>query len=210
MASARVVKLIPGRTAFSSAMCRPNFVVRPAIYGFDALVDTGNKLLKAAKVQSFSCLGKTDDRFDLASLGPLHLGTFEKTLFSMATPEVLSLIEKHNLKSLVLLGIESHVCVLQSTLDLLERGYDVHILADGVSSCNKEEVPWALERMRQAGAQISTSESTLFQLQVESSSPKFKEFAKVIKEEKDATTRTLETLLPIRNLAKCKKCKRWT
>ena len=55
--------------------------------------------------------------------------------------------------------------MLQSTLDLLERGYDVHILADGVSSCNKEEVPWALERMRQAGAQITTSESMLFQLQ---------------------------------------------
>ena len=67
------------------------------------------------------------------------------------------------LLSSVLIAGKSHICVLQSTLDLLENGYDVH--ADGVSSCNKEEVPWALERMRQAGAQITTSESVLFQLQ---------------------------------------------
>jgi hypothetical protein len=134
-----------------------------------------------------AALGKTDDRLNLASLGSLHFATVEKTLFSMATPEFLSVLNKRPLKSLVLMGIEvhhsltisssglidcpeknnhqSHVCVLQSTLDLLERGYDVHVLADGVSSCNKEEVPWALERMRQAGAQITTSESMLFQLQ---------------------------------------------
>jgi Isochorismatase family len=106
--------------------------------------------------------------------------------------------------------------VLQSTLDLLEKEYDVHVLADGVSSCNKEEVPWALERMRQAGAQITTSESMLFQLQgtvfspcyelsltrlarylVDASSPNFRAFSKIIKEEKEATAQTLQTLLPL-------------
>lgn len=60
---------------------------------------------------------------------------------------------------------QSHVCVLQSCLDLLELGYNVHVLADGVSSCNREEVPIALERIRQAGGLITTSESASFQLQ---------------------------------------------
>ena len=59
---------------------------------------------------------------------------------------------------------QSHVCVMQTTLDLLARGYDVHVLADGVSSANKEEVPIALAGMRQAGARITTSESCSFQL----------------------------------------------
>jgi len=51
-------------------------------------------------------LGKTDDRLDLAPLGPLHLATVEKTLFSMATPEFLSVLNKRPFQSLVLMGIE--------------------------------------------------------------------------------------------------------
>ena len=59
---------------------------------------------------------------------------------------------------------QSHICILQSALDLVERGYDVHVLADGVSSCNKEEIPFAFARMRQAGVQVTTSESAAYQL----------------------------------------------
>lgn len=52
-----------------------------------------------------------------------------------------------------------------SCLDLLSLGYDVHVLADGVSSSNKEEIPYAFDRMKQAGVMIGTSESVAFQLQ---------------------------------------------
>jgi nicotinamidase-related amidase len=61
-----------------------------------------------------------------------------------------------------IVGIESHVCVLQTTLDLLKAGHAVYVISDGVSSCNKEEIPIALARMRQAGAFITTSESFVY------------------------------------------------
>lgn len=59
---------------------------------------------------------------------------------------------------------QSHICVQQTAFDLLRRNYDVYVLSDAVSSCNKEEVTWALASMRQAGAQITTSESASYML----------------------------------------------
>ncbi|ELU45883.1 Isochorismatase domain-containing protein [Rhizoctonia solani AG-1 IA] len=94
-------------------------------------------------------------------------------------------------------------------------GIDVHVLADGVSSCNREEIPWALARMRQAGAQITTSESMLYQLIGESvwvlgfwrnfglmsrysgdaSGPSFRAFGAAMKEERERSKQVLNSLL---------------
>ncbi|THH21052.1 hypothetical protein EW146_g429 [Bondarzewia mesenterica] len=173
------------------------------------MVSMASKMLKVAKIlevpvvyteQNARALGSTVPELSPEPLGPLHLGTIDKTLFSMVTPEVRTILQERDLKSVVLFGIESHVCVLQSTLDLLQLGYDVHVLADGVSSCNKEEVPFALARMRQAGAQITTSESLLFQLQQDSSKPNFKAFSAAIKEEKESTQTAVRKLLQIRSV----------
>lgn len=82
----------------------------------------------------------------------------------MVLPEVLTSLKEWDTKTVVIFGIESHVCVLQTSLDLLELGYGVFILEDGVSSCNREEVNIALNRLRDAGAVVTSSESVLFQL----------------------------------------------
>ncbi|KAG1773842.1 Isochorismatase-like protein [Suillus occidentalis] len=176
-----VAKLVPEETVFF--LCDVQTRFKNAIFGFDELVLTINKMLKIAKRKG---LGNTIPDIDLPALGPLLLATIEKGLFSMVTPEI---------KSVVLFGIESHVCVLQSALDFIEAGYNVHVIADGVSSCNKEEIPFALARIRQSGGYITTSESTAFQLQRDAGVPGFKSFSNIIKEEKDNTVRTLQKLL---------------
>lgn len=71
----------------------------------------------------------------------------------------------------ILCGIEAHVCVLQTVQDLSQKGARIHVVRDGISSCNGKEVNIAvqvrrplMQAMREAGADIATSESILFQL----------------------------------------------
>lgn len=133
-----------------------------AIYGWSHVVATTNKLLKAAEILSIPVYYTTQLRGKLGNTvatlqidGPAM--DVDKSLFSMCLPEVLEKLEPAS--SVVLVGIESHICITQTTLDLIQHGHGVYIIADGVSSCNKEEVPIALRRLASAGATITTSES---------------------------------------------------
>ncbi|KLO16386.1 Isochorismatase hydrolase [Schizopora paradoxa] len=169
MSVARAVKLLPSQTIF--LLCDLQVKFRPVIHEFDQVLATSNKMLKVAKTleipvviseQNSAKLGHTVPELNVGQLGSLHLKTVDKTLFSLVTPEVENVLRSRSVKSAILMGIESHICILQSALDLVERGYDVHVLADGVSSCNKEEIPFAFARMRQAGVQVTTSESAAY------------------------------------------------
>ena len=81
----------------------------------------------------------------------------------------------------ILLGIESHICITQTALDLLARGYPVYVLADGVSSCNKEEVPVALRRLAGAGATVTSSESLLYEIMGDAAGGEFRSLAGLVK-----------------------------
>ena len=87
----------------------------------------------------------------------------------------------------MLFGIEAHVCVQQTTLDLLERGYNVHLVLDGVSSIREHDRNVAIKRLSEAGAVTTTSESLIFELMRDAKHPKFKEVLEVIKEERPDT-----------------------
>ncbi|KIM45924.1 hypothetical protein M413DRAFT_23734 [Hebeloma cylindrosporum] len=197
------MKLNPTHTLF--LLCDVQTKFRSAIYGYEHVIATSNKMVKLAKLleipvvcttQNTRALGPTDPAIDLDSLAPLLLGTFDKTLFSMITQDVKSILDSRPFTSVVIFGIESHVCVLQTVLSLLALGkYSVHVVADGVSSCNSFEIPIALDRMRTEGAIIGTSESIAFQLMGDAGLNSFKPFSKFIKEVKESTKRAGETLL---------------
>lgn len=89
----------------------------------------------------------------------------DKTAFSMMVPELRSKLEASSSSSyqVAIVGIETHICVTQTALDLLADGHKVYVLADGVSSCHEGERGIALDRLRQEGATITTSESFLYE-----------------------------------------------
>ena len=76
----------------------------------------------------------------------------EKLSFSCCgEPEFVKQMEKLSLKTVVVTGVETHVCVNQTVLDLLHAGYRVHVIADAVSSRHKTDYEIALRKMEKAG-----------------------------------------------------------
>lgn len=76
--------------------------------------------------------------------------------------------------TLILSGIESHICVAQTALGALERGYNVHVASDAISSRTEWNLNIGLDRMREAGATISSTEMIIYEILKRSNSPEFK------------------------------------
>jgi isochorismate hydrolase len=84
-------------------------------------------------------------------------------------------------KFVIMAGIETHVCVLQTCLDLLDNGFQPVVIEDCVSSRNLNDKTIAIERMRQSGALISSYESILFELCRVSRTDEFKAISNLVK-----------------------------
>jgi nicotinamidase-related amidase len=105
-----------------------------------------------------------------------------KTSFSCCGSEAFMAGLKQIGRSQVLLaGIESHVCIQQTALDLLEKGYEVQVLADAVSSRAPGSKDVALARMRSAGATVTTTEAALFEILRRAGGPAFKQILNLVK-----------------------------
>lgn len=140
--------------------------------------------------QSRAKLGNTVPELAKNLTGPNIRADIDKTLFSMVTPELEKQLPSSGL-DVIIVGIETHICVTQTTLDLLSKGHRVYVLVDGVSSINPEERGIALARLRDAGAIVTTSESILFEILGDAGHEQFKTVTGLVKETGEATKSAL-------------------
>jgi hypothetical protein len=103
----------------------------------------------------------------------------------------------HAKAQIAIVGIEAHICVTQTALDALAAGHDVYVIADGVSSCNREEVGVALARLRAAGATVTTSESWIYECMGDAGVAEFRSIVALVKETGAGTREALGGLLGV-------------
>ena len=126
-------------------------------------------------------LGRTENFEEFEkNLGGVTL--VEKDSFSaFGAPEFEELVKATSKKTILLCGIEAHICVQQTALDFLEMGYRVLLITDCCSSRSALDKSIALSRMQQAGVELVTVESLLFEMIEGNKDSEFKDISRIIK-----------------------------
>lgn len=163
----------------------------PAIYDQETVVDRSIRLLQAAIEMELPVLvteqypkglGPTVPAIrDLLAERLPHLKPFEKLSFTAYTSDVASALAANGRKKIIIVGMETHVCVFQTTRQLLSEGYQVFIVRDAISSRTSENRENAFQQMAEMGAVITNSETILFDLVKVAGSPLFKKISQLVK-----------------------------
>lgn len=166
---------------------------RDVMLNFPSLIANSKKLITGCSLlgvpivvteQYPKGLGTTVAELDLASVN-VSLKA-EKTQFNMLTPELeevmASKLCKESLASVVLCGIETHVCVEQTAAQLLLRGLTVHVVVDCCTSRTAHDRGFAIQRLSQMGCIVTTYENVLFKLLGGKDHPKFKEVSQIVRQ----------------------------
>ncbi len=154
----------------------------------DQMVKNSLHLIELAKMQNIPVvvteqypkgLGRTvpEIRAALPSYKPI-----EKVAFNCCgEPAFLTEVKRLGKKKVIVTGMETHICVLQTSLGLLQEGLDVHLVQDAVCSRTKENWKTGVEFMRSAGAVVTCTETVLFQLLKVAGTEEFKKISQRIK-----------------------------
>ena len=157
---------------------------RPVVTGFERMAANAATLIQGARVMGLPVLVTEQYPQGLGVTVPelsQHLDGVErlsKTVFSAAAADGFDLGGRDQA---LVCGIESHVCVSQTAQDLLERGVEVHVALDAVSSRTEENRELGLHRMEAAGATLTSVEAALFELLREAGGDEFKQIQGLVK-----------------------------
>lgn len=113
----------------------------------------------------------------LSDMQPL----IKKAFSCCGNPAFTGQLAQMGRKQVLLTGIETHICVYQSAVDLVKAGYEVHVLIDAVSSRFEHNYRLGLDRMKDAGATLSSVEMALFEMMEEAGTDTFREVVKLLK-----------------------------
>jgi nicotinamidase-related amidase len=125
-------------------------------------------------------LGPTEEALR-RSLEEVGARRFEKTCFSAAAADGFAEALPREVDAVVVVGMETHVCVFQTVRDLVTRGLAVHVPLDGVASRRDDHRQVGLELCRRAGAVVTTTETVVFDWLERSGTPRFKALAPLIR-----------------------------
>lgn len=162
--------------------------ILPVIYEHERVVENVLKLINGFKIMGIPIfiteqypkgLGPTETKIKEV-LG--NVAAIQKMTFSCyGTENLFNELKQKNIRQIVVCGIESHVCVIQTVLDLIANDFQVYVAADAVSSRRKFDYEMALRRMEINGAEITLTESALFELLDTCGTDEFKSVSKLVK-----------------------------
>ena len=161
----------------------------PVIDGGDLVLWNISRLLEAAKILDVRAVGSEQYPAGLGTTLPeiaSHLGVIaEKLTFSCAGCEQINqVIAQSGTSKVLIAGIESHVCVQQTALDLIAAGLRVYIAADAVGARYQLDHDFALRRLESAGATLTTTEAVLFEWCQAAGTPEFKEISRLVRQQR--------------------------
>ena len=163
----------------------------PPIFQKEMLVKNSKLLIRLAGILKIPVLMTTQYAKGLGSTVPEiasllpETQAIDKQMFSCFGSDVFCSVLKRmpgNRNTVLLCGMESHICVMQTAVSALREGYLVHVASDGVSSRTEWNWKIGLERMRAAGAVISSTEMMIYELLRASNAAGFKELLPYLKE----------------------------
>jgi len=161
----------------------------PAIEGIGAVLENTKKLLRLASILKLRTFITTQYERGLGPTLPeiaslVEAVPHDKVCFGcLGDPGIRGELENSLApgQTVLLAGIESHICVMQTALGAIEAGYNVHVAADATGSRTAANAAIGIERMRAAGAVISSTEMAIYELLGDSRRPEFKQMLAYLK-----------------------------